>query len=278
MRAARRLALLLALAPACAPVSCEGEAEPPAAPPPAAPLGPWPRAVVPDLPEATPATVVTLERERVTVSNRALVATWPAGAMERARASVPEGEPDWPAVEAGGDLDALAELLSRARRAERAGGEGGSGAGAFHLRVAGDLSFARVERALHLAAQAGYAEPRLLLAAGETDRVLPWPSAPPRPAPTREQIEAALRGAPLEAPAASEPRARLDAARLTTSECELEGALDVPALTRCAAALRTASAGDTIVLEVDAETPFERVATTLQALTRAFAHVRTTSR
>ncbi len=276
MRAARRLALLLALAPACAPVSCERAAEPAAAPPPAAPRADWPRAVVPDLAEATPATLVTVEPERVQVSNRGLIATWPAFVLERARAGRPEDEPDWPVVEAGGELDALPELLSRARRAERAGSEAGSGAGAFHLRVASDVPFARVERALHLAAQAGYAEPRLLLSAGETDRVLPWPSAPPRPAPSREEIEAALHGAPLEEPAASEPRARLDAARVTTSACELEGALDVSALTRCARALR--AAGDTIVLEIDPETPFERVAIALQALTRAFAHVRTTSR
>ncbi|MCZ7681243.1 MAG: hypothetical protein M5U28_21620 [Sandaracinaceae bacterium] len=61
-----------------------------------------------------------------------------------------------------------------------------------------------------------------------------------------------------------------------TSACELEGQLDVPALTRCARALR--ANGDTVVLEIDPETPFERVAIALQALTRAFAHVRTTSR
>lgn len=277
----RWLALFVALAPACTPVSCEAPpAEPASAP--SIREGEWPRAAVADLALATPATELVLRRDRATVTNAALVATWPAAALERARASTPAGDAEWPRVEASVDaptaheasIPGLAELLVRARSAERAASEGGTGAGAFNLRVASDVPFVLVERALFTAARAGYVEPRIVLSAGEVDRMLPWPAAPPRAGLTREQIEGALRGEPLPVATSAEPRATLDARSLALEGCELDGALDLLAIERCAA--RTGS--PIIALEVDRDTRFDRVAAVLQALARSFDSVRVRSR
>src|SRR5690606_19676560 len=45
----------------------------------------WPGAFAPDLPVATPATEVIVREDGIEVDNRALVSTWPAEALARAR-------------------------------------------------------------------------------------------------------------------------------------------------------------------------------------------------
>ncbi len=284
-----RLLLTALLASLLAGCSCERAPEPPPEPVRVAePTTPWPRALVPDLEPATPATEVTVRPDWVDLDNADLIATWPALELERAEAAARAGRPGWPRLsgsvtELEGDPIAIAplrELLETARQAERAGTGAGTGAGAFNLRVASDVPFELVERVLYTASQAGYSSPRLLLDLDDGRRVLPWPSAPPRQAPTREQIEAALQG--HQAPGESEveaaaPRATLDSDRITVAtgeqtHCTFQGAVNARRIQRCVGQAR--EAGDTLSLSVASTTPFGRVAPVLQALTRVFPHIR----
>jgi hypothetical protein len=128
---------------------------------------------------------------------------------------------------------------------------------------------------LRAAARAGYGAPLLVLDAGELERVLPWPSARPGPAPTREEIEAALRGeAPSLPPPPPRARVVLTNDHLSSEDeptCAIQGPLEHRALERCARALRRA--GDRVTLEVAPDTRFDRVAVTVQVLTPLFAEV-----
>lgn len=257
--------------------------------------GPWPRALVADLAPATPATLVTVHRDRIEVENHALVATWPAADIARTRTDAPPDALDWPRIAGSvADLDGaemriapLHELLATARRAERAASGAGHGAGVFNLRVASDVPFALVERVLYTAAQAGYGAPRVLLEAGGTERMLPWPSAPPRDAPTREEIEAALRAvergtAPVghEVDDASpESRATLDAERLELRAgdevvCAIEGPLEIRAVERCEARV-DAEQRSALTVVVAPDLSFSRLTSALQTLS-GFAQIRVT--
>jgi hypothetical protein len=165
---------------------------------------------VPNLAPATPATEVTVRTGLVEVDNHALIATWPAEALARARAAAPPDAADWPRLSIrleapgvdGRRIPALQHAFETARRAERAGSGAGSGARVYNLRVASDVPFATVERVLYSASLAGYGAPRLLLRAGGAERMMPWPraEAPGASAPTAAEIEAAL--ATLRAPSA----------------------------------------------------------------------------
>ncbi|HJL18707.1 MAG TPA: hypothetical protein RMH99_23800 [Sandaracinaceae bacterium LLY-WYZ-13_1] len=191
--------------------ACTCEAEPAPSLAPASPDEPaarssadpaWPPAVVADLPPATPATEVTVRPGALEVRNHALVATWPADALARARADGPAQTTDWPRVTMtledpsaeGRTIPGLRDALETARRAERASTGSGSGAGVYNLRVAEAVPFERVERVLYTASLAGYGAPRLLLRAGRAEHMMPWPRAPEasREGPSEAAIRAAF--------------------------------------------------------------------------------------
>lgn len=287
LRASSILALLVLSGCSCerAPQPARVVPDPPAEPE-------WPRAIDPDLPHATPATDVTVRRDRVDVDNAALVATWPADELSRARTEAPAGISDWPRVSfsvtsLGGELEIapLREHLATARRAERAGTGAGTGAGAFDLRVASDVPYELVERVLYSAAGAGYGAPRVVLDADDGARMLAWPSARPGPAPSRDEIEAALRAvvegrAPLDTSAtANEPRAELSRERIElrmghTVACTLDRASQATELEPCARDLAHASGSETIALAVARDLAFARVIEAMQRLARAFPQLR----
>ncbi len=224
------------------------------------------------------------------MDNHALVATWPPEDLARAAAEAPAGEDDWPRLsgsvtdldDASLDIARLEELLSTARRAERASTGAGTGAGAFNLRVARDVPYALVERVLYSAARAGYGAPRILLEARDGPRMLAWPTAPPRSAPTREEIEAIVRGATdgqAQADVADEPHAILAASGIQLLDgerlaCGLEGVIDAHRLERCASEVQRTTGRDTLTLRVAPEARFGRVVSALQPLARAFPHIR----
>jgi hypothetical protein len=202
----------------------------------------WPTAQVPDLPPATPATVVTVRSARIDVDNHDLVATWPAPAVERARGEAPAGRADWPRLSIrldepsadGSQIPALSDALETARRAERASTGAGSGAGVYNLRVANDVPYETVERVLYTASLAGYRAPRLLLRAGRGERMMPWPRGAPRSAdaPTEEEIAAALEsvreGAGAETPALGDAPGPEREARGTEADEPRAPAADAP--------------------------------------------------
>lgn len=273
----RAIALVLAALTAigCGPVSCEHEPERAFVAVEPADPGSWPRALAPDLAPATPATEVTVRLDRIEVTNEALVASWPPDALARAQRTAEA--PDWPRIAeriSPTESPALEAALERARRAERSATGEGTGAGAFNLRVASEVPFAEVERVLRASARAGYGAPLIVLEAGERERVLPWPSARPGPAPSREEIEAALRG---EEPSLQAPPARARVAltndHLSSAEstCAIQGPLERRALERCAHALRRA--GDRVTLEVAPDARFDRVASAMQILASLFDEV-----
>lgn len=233
----------------------------------------WPVALVPELPPATPATRVTVRVDGVEVSNHELVGTWPASALERARADAPAGEPDWPRIaETVGDRDgetwirALGSILVRTRRAERAATGSGTGAGVFNLRVESAVPIAELERVLYAAGQAGYGAPRVLLQRGSTEAMLAWPTARPRATVTRAQIEAALT-APglLELAPSREPRIEMTRDAVRVGDETVSGPVEAAALERLVSEL---DAGP-VVLAVSPDVPFLRVAMALQVLGRA---------
>lgn len=264
-----RLLLSALLASGCA-VSCEpppAARREPAEPPASAAV--WPEAVVQDLPLATPATRVTLRADSIAVSNEELVASWPAAALEQARTESGAEPANWPRIDvtlASPAVDrlripALETELSRARRAERAATGSGTGAGTFDLQVERAVPMAEVQRVLYTAAQAGYGTPRIVLTDGTQERVLPWPPAPPRRAPSREEIAAALASPEtLTAPPSSELRLELTADRLSLGQDEL-------AFERAALERRIEADGP-VTLSVALDVPFARVATVLQWLGR----------
>lgn len=273
---ATALALAALTAIGCGPVSCEHEPKRGVVAVEPAIRGSWPRALAPDLAPATPATEVTVHLDRIEVTNEALVASWPPDALARAQRAAEA--PDWPRIAERIPLTespVLEAALERARRAERSATGEGTGAGAFNLRVASEVPFSEVEPVLRASARAGYGAPLIVLDAGELERVLPWPSARPGPAPSREEIEAALRGEEPSLPAPP-PRARvaLTNDHLSSEDeptCAIQGPLEQRALERCARALRRA--GERVTLEVAPDTRFDRVASAMQILASLFAEV-----
>ena len=319
---ARRAPLWLALlglsllGPAgCAPTSCAGLSYAPPDPPPeaSAEAPEWAVAVVPDLLLATPATRLELRAGSAHVENTELVATWPAADLRRAREGAPLGQLDWPRVlldlerpaAEGLAAPAITAALTEARRAERAATESGSGAGVYNLRVAIDVPWEDVDRARYSAALAGYGSARLLLAAGESERMLPWPRTRPRAvldeAAVREVFRRVLEGAAdtLAAPV-PEAEAVLRAASLTlyarggiaylggipqSPRCAADAPdpervltflPDVPSevLARCLTALRARTEADVFTLMIGPDVLFGRAAPALQHAARTFPHLR----
>lgn len=278
MSARWTLLALALLTPGCRLVSCEHEREPASV---GEPASEWPRAQAGAL-RATPATEVVVRADRVEVRNEALVATWPPEAMARAREA--SDEPDWPRVvevierdePSGVAMPALRAALERTRQAERSATGAGSGAGAFNLRVASEVPFEQVERVLYAAAQAGYGTPRVLLEADDGERMVVWPSARRRHAPSRAQIEAALRGEALDTSSrAVGGRITLTNARIAARGdapiCAAEAPFDREDFERCSRAL--GAGHERITLEVAPDTRFDHVALALQTLVEAFDEV-----
>jgi hypothetical protein len=162
----------------------------------------------------------------------------------------------------GQRIPELQDLLSLAREAERAATGAGTGASAFNLRVESAVPVADVERALYTAAQAGYAAPRVVLRAGDEERAFPWPIARPRAAPSREELERALRDpSSLRETRSTELRLELDDARVRVGESEQRGTLDVAALERALSPSR-----EPVLVAVDPRARFARLAAVLQVL------------
>lgn len=101
---------------------------------------------------------------------------------------------------------------------------------------------------------------------------MPWPHAS-RAAPSREAIEAALRGEARLPDEAARVRVVLTNDRMTGRQgghvvCTIEGELERHAMERCARAL--GGAGEPAVLEVGSDTRFDRVTAAVQVLRTAF--------
>lgn len=155
----------------------------------------WPEPALDDLAERPPATRVTVTPDRVVVDNAALVGTWPAAAVERARAEGDSHHPRWPvlhAVTPSTADPALREALADARRAERSATGAGSGAAVVDLRVSEAVRFEDYERLLLEVSRAGYRAPRVLLGR-ERLVAFDWPRARPTVAPSQQQIRDAMR-------------------------------------------------------------------------------------
>ncbi len=156
----------------------------------------WSAAVI----ELTPrpaATRVTVRPSRVDIDNDALVRTWPAAAVERAREVAEPAHPAWPRLAfhlEAPEPDRLLEALATARRAERASTGAGSGAGVVDLRVAADVPWGELSETLLAAGRAGYARTRLLLEGPESELVaFEWRhAASSSSAPTLDEIRAAM--------------------------------------------------------------------------------------
>ena len=313
---ARRSAPLLALVLAA---GCTCESEPPRAHPFVPALEPaleppptWPEIPLTGLAPAAPATTVSVERARIRVDNAALVETWPASDLERARGSVPPGSPGWPRVSEtleepavdGESIPALLDALERASDAQRAGTGAGAG-GVFNLRVAPDVPFRTVQNVLYTAGLASFGPPRLLVAPRDGapptgDRMMPWPNSRgsgPSPAEIARLFEAAGDGEPVA------PRPPPRAARLVLGaervEAYLGSALQAPgcatdaaegteltllaeapvdAFARCLTALRGRVEDPTLTLVVEPDLPFGRLAPVLVLASTSFPRVRTVSR
>lgn len=226
----------------------------------------WPRVLGPELEDTRPATEVVVQVDRIEVRNERLVSTWPAAALARAEAAAEE--PGWPRIAEVVSEGELRAALLRARRAERSATGAGTGAGELNLRIASDVLFERVASVLLATARVGYRRPRILVG-NEGQKMFAWPSAEPAMDPSREAIEAALRGeATLVAPSAG-TRVRLTNERfivdgLGGTDCTIEGELGRERLERCAAELSRSSVR--LVLEVAPDVRFERVSDAVQVL------------
>ncbi|MCA9606679.1 MAG: hypothetical protein KC619_13835 [Myxococcales bacterium] len=233
----------------------------------------WPEAVI-ELSARPPATRFTVRPSTVELDNRALVASWPAAAVERARASLEDA--DAPRLRETVPLDddaALGDALRRARGIERAATGAGGGAGICDLRVAADVAFNDFERVLRAAGLAGYHAPRLLL--GEDDALVAfeWPRARSS-GPTQDEIEAAFeamrRGEEptLADPGSTDARLRLTAAGARVwlgEERRCEEGVSLATVEACLRGLLATG----VVLEVDGEMPFGEVAPWVQRASRA---------
>jgi hypothetical protein len=311
------LAVLLAAACTCEPglaPRADTAPEPPAPEPPAPEVAPpdenaatWPDDLVRDLEAASVATTVIVERARVRVDNTALVETWPASELERARRAAPAGSPEWPRVSEtledpaadGESIPALLDALGRARDAQRAG-TGAGGGGAFNLRVASDVPFATVQHVMYTAGLASFGPPRLVFASSAGDRTMPWPNGRGS-GPSAQQIAQLFRAAgdPSGEVQGETPPAPPRAARLVLRAERVEAYLgprlqapgcaadasegigltllpDAPidALARCLMALRGRVDDPLLTLVVEPDLPFGRVAPALVLASARFARVR----
>ncbi|MCB9595752.1 MAG: hypothetical protein H6719_23725 [Sandaracinaceae bacterium] len=279
-----RLLLIAALLGGC---TCTHEAPPeprlptPPATEPSAPRSDaWPEAVI-DLERRPPATRITIRPTSVELDNHAMVATWPAAALSRARATPEPGRPAWPRLHETAQLDddeRLASLLRLSRRAERAATGAGEGAGICDLRVGADVSFADFERVLRAAGLAGYGAPRVLLGEEEALLAFEWPRAASSGAPTQAQIVEALgaieRGEEpsLADPGASDVRVRLSdaGARVT-----LRGERRCPTVTpETISACLQGLVFDVVTLEVAGEPSFGEVVPWVQQASTATTTLR----
>ena len=185
-----------------------------AAPAPAPPPEPAPRETLvhasrSGLPESTAAITLQLAGDHFTVSNAALIATWPEAERTREGVSITR-EGRLPATD-GYTAPDVTTALTTARDVERT--RSGSGApSAFALRVTPETPWSSVVRVLYAAGQAGFDEPRFVLArgGGEVELRLPLPTLndaalAANPAPARlpegladrdpQEIAAAIRAA-----------------------------------------------------------------------------------
>jgi hypothetical protein len=164
-----------------------------------------PRTARTDLPLATPTVEVRVGARGFVVSNRALVASWPAAERERAASAASPTSPDFPIVEASiPSVDAapllvpsLRDALSRAGEADRAREAGTGTPIVFSIRAPSDVRWDRVLRALFAAGMAGYAEPWLVVRdAEELERVIRLTSDDHgSPAPSAEALRDTVREA-----------------------------------------------------------------------------------
>jgi len=149
------------------------------------------------LPESVAAITIRLDHDHFALSNTALIATWPEPDRARVAATHPEGEERWPNVEREGtlptntryDAPEIAAALNLARDAELARSQSGA-PGVFALRVTPETPWSRVVRVLYASGQAGFSEPRFVLArgGGEVELRLPLPTVnglAANPAPAR---------------------------------------------------------------------------------------------
>ena len=254
--------------------------------------GLWPEASI-ELDPRPAATRVTVHAlDRIEVSNAELIDTWPAAAIERARADLDPAHPAWPRIHlvidhAPHDRGVYRELLDAmraARRAERASTGAGSGAGVYDLRLASAIDFAMFEDVLRTSAQAGYGTPRVLLSDGEGLARFEWPHARAASAPS----EAAIRRAAAAIARGEEPHLPLtfgDSVQVVLRDAAVEvglasgsegaptcEAVDDPALV--AACLR----GRSVTLSVAPSERFSEVVLWAQHLSRTAESLRVVSR
>lgn len=138
------------------------------------------------LPESVAAITIQLDGDHFALSNTALIATWPETDRTRVAAMRPEAaSAQWPNVEregtlpttAGYDAPDVASALNLARDAELARSQSGA-PGVFALRVTPETPWASVVRVMFASGQAGFTEPRFVLArgGGEVELRLPMPT------------------------------------------------------------------------------------------------------
>ena len=171
--------------------TCAGEPPPSSVAPPSVPGAPriavLPSTARTDLPVLAPAITITVEDAAFTVSNRALVASWPAAEREAVGRTRPLGDAEYPVVERRVDDASLALVvppLGEAMRAlvavetARAAIVHADGTTqAFLVRAGPDVAFGRVLAAVYAAAMVGLSQPRLALASEEGEREL-WLTVP----------------------------------------------------------------------------------------------------
>lgn len=138
------------------------------------------------LPEKVAAITIQLDGDHFALSNTALIATWSETDRARVAALRPEAaSAQWPNVEregtlpttAGYDAPDVAAALNLARDSEHARSQSGA-PGVFALRVTAQTPWASVVRVMFAAGQAGFTEPRFVLArgGGEVELRLPMPT------------------------------------------------------------------------------------------------------
>jgi hypothetical protein len=136
-----------------------------------------------DLPRALPAITVTVDGVAFTVTNAALLASWPPAERARLAETPPPGAgARWPELEVRGEIGgdglsvpALTEALNGMLTVERmrSGGAGAPSVVAF--RVSPETPWSSVVRVLYASGRAGLFEPRFVLASGREEVELRMP-------------------------------------------------------------------------------------------------------